>query len=325
MNNTIAKCNVITMFPDKEKSIDFDALVPEIENFTESDAEKLIAIEEKQSFSTDKMPMEIFNELLVYFLDNKDYRSAFWIVLQANTGLRYVDVAKFRRIDLLNERNTFRDSILETEQKTGKRRINFINDAIKMATLIYLWNCPEIKPLDLLISSACNPKAKNKGYEKETYVDENGKKHCLRVNGKFVYKLDADGNKIPKALTREQACSIMRNALIHGLGISIRNDKRTKNNNDAYLLLASHSLRKCYSDAVVNGFVEMFDKDIAYAHAAAMEQLQYDLNHSTRAMSYHYIKDYENTKRKINMNMNLGIEVLQEYFDREKDLYLNRV
>ena len=68
----------------------------------------------------------------------------------------------------------------------------------------------------------------------------------------------------------------------------------------------------------------MFDKDIAYAKAAAMEQLMYDLNHSSRAMSYHYVKDYEETKRKINMRMNLGAEVLRGYFEKERQEYLNK-
>lgn len=326
MIEPITKCNKVDITPRIiQDVIDFNELIPKTD-LTDAEIADVIAVEEKQitKQGTDKMPSEIFNGLLNYFLKNGDYRSAFWVTLQANTGLRYRDVVKFRKIDLINEHNTFRESIVVPEQKTAKKRINFVNDAIKMALLMYLWKFPDIKPLDYLINSEVNPKAHNKGYEKETYIDIDGKKKCLKIDGKFVYKLDANGNKIPKPISRQQASNIMRDALIHGLKISIRNDQRTKNNDDAYLNLASHSLRKTYSAAVIDGYVQMFDKDIAYAKAAAMEQLMYDLNHSSRAMSYHYVKDYEETKRKINMRMNLGAEVLRGYFEKERQEYLNK-
>lgn len=317
------KCNHfdISIKLQSETSFDFDALVPDVDQLTSEEelaiAEAEAKLKERQGF--DCMPMEILNGLLKYFLDKRDFRSVFWIVLQANTGLRYSDVIKYRRIDLLNEHNKFRESILEQERKTGKQRVNFINDVIKMATLMLLWENPSIKPLDLLISAQYNPKARNKGWLKETYIDEKGKKHCLRINGKFVYILDENGNKIPEALKRNRSAEIMRDALIEGLGISIKNDGRTSSNDSAYLKLATHSLRKAYSAGVVNQFVKMFDSDLAYAHAAAMEQLQYDLNHSSRAMTYHYIGDYVETKRKTNMAMNLGLEVILPYFEVEKN------
>lgn len=325
MLNAQEKCKHfdISIKSPSEKSFDFDVLVPEVDQLTAEEEQAISEAEaklkERQGF--DCMPMEIFNGLLTYFLEKRDFRSVFWITLQANTGLRYSDVIKYRRIDLLNEHNKFRKSILEQERKTGKQRVNFINDAIKMATLMLLWENPTIKPLDLLISSQYNPNARNKGWVKETYIDENGKKRCLRVNGKYVYKLDENGNRIPEALKRDRSATIMRDALIDGLGISIKNDKRTSSNDGAYLKLATHSLRKAYSAGVINQFVTQFDSDIAYAHAAAMEQLQYDLNHSSRAMTYHYIGDYIETKRKINMRMNLGIEILKPYFDIERKEY----
>lgn len=318
------KCNHIdiSVRDIPEDVIDFDSLIPESDNLSDDELAEIARVEEKQKAGqgTDSMPMSIYNGLLEYFLNKRDFRTVLWLTLQANTGLRYSDICKFRKIDLLNEHNKFRESILQTERKTGKKRVNFINDAVKMAALMYLWDNPQIKPLDLLITA--NKSAKRKGYEMETYIDKNGKEKALKVNGKFVYKLDEYGNKIPKALSRAQACKVLRDGLIYGLGVSIKNDGRTKNNDEAYLTLASHSLRKAYSQAVIEQFVNMFDSDLAYAHAAAMEQLQYDLNHSSRAMSYHYIGDYVETKRKINMNMNLGIDVLREYFKVETINYL---
>lgn len=304
-----------------ETPIDFDALVPETEDLTDEElqavAEAEVKCKTKQGY--DCMPTAILNGLLEYFLEKRDFRSVLWITIQANTGLRYRDVVKFRRIDLLDANNKFRESILETERKTGKQRVNFINDSIKMATLMYVWNCPKVKPLDLLITASANPKARNTGGKKVKYVGDDGKLRCLRVNGHYVYENDDNGNKIPEGLSRSRACTIMRDALIKGLGISIKNDKRTESNDDAYLKLASHSLRKAYSAGVVEQFVKMFDTDLAYAYTAAMEQLQYDLNHSSRAMTYHYIGNYVENKKKTNMNMNLGIEVLRPYFEKERE------
>lgn len=302
---------------EPEKSFDFNSLIPDTSELSEAELNAIAQFEDEQNAGqgTDAMPIELFNKLLTYFLDRKDYRSALWITLQANTGLRYIDVAEYKRINLINEFGSFRESILEAERKTGKKRVNFINDAIKMAMLLYNWQNPDMKPMDYLFYAM--PNAKRKGYEIETYIDENGKKKCLKVNNHFVYKLDANGNKIPKPLSRGQSCSIMRDAFIEGLGISLKNDNRTKGNEDAYLNLASHSLRKAYAAAVTEQYVAMFDKDLAYAHAAAMEQLQYDLNHSSRAMTYHYTSDYVATKKKINMAMNLGADVLRPYFEEE--------
>ena len=313
-------CNVIDISKRNNDIVDydFDSLIPKTEQLTEAELVEILDIEERQRFGQgdDNMPIEILNGLLKYFLTKRDFRSALWITLQANTGLRYVDISKFRKIDLINEHDVFRDSVLESEQKTGKKRINFINDAIKMATLLYLWDNPQIRPLDLLI--VANKNAPYKGYEKETYINDKGKKRPLRRNGKYVYKLDSNGNKIPMPLSLSQANAIMKDALIVGLKISIKNDKRTKSEKGACLRLASHSLRKAYSAAVVNYFEHQYDSDKEYAHAAAMEQLQYDLNHSSRRMTYHYIGDYVETKRKINMNMNLGINILQKFFEQEK-------
>ena len=307
----------MTMYNDNEQVFDFNALIPETQELTGAELKAIAQFEDAQNAGQgkDAMPIELFNKLLKYFLDKGDLRSALWIVLQANTGLRYIDIAQYKRIDLINEFNNFRESILEVERKTGKKRVNFINDAIKMATLLYVWQNPDLKPMDYLLTAGAN--AKRKGYEIETYIDDKGKERCLKVNNHFVYKLDANGNKIPKPLSRAQSCAIMRDAFIKGLSISLKNDQRTKGNEDAYLNLASHSLRKAYAAAVVNEYVSMFNKDLAFAQTAAMEQLQYDLNHSSRAMTYHYTSNYVANKKKINLKMNLGADVLRPYFEAE--------
>ena len=295
---------------------DFDSLIPDT---AELSGEELSLVSEvnsklKERQGKDPMPIDIYNELLRYFLEKRDFRTVLMIVLQANTGLRYSDISRFRRIDIIDENNRFRSSIVDIEKKTGKQRVNFLNSAVKMAALMHSWNSPKQKPFNPLITATGN----NKGWLKEKYKDVDGKEKCLRVNGKYVYVLDENGDKIPTPLDLKSANRIIKDGIISGLGVPLKNDCRTSSDKTACLNIATHSLRKAYAAAVVEQYVNFFDHDIAYAHAAAMEQLQYDLNHSSRKATYHYVGDYVEMKAKINMKMNLGIEILAPYFENER-------
>lgn len=323
LNQLVQSCNIIEFNPKnlEGSKTDFNSLIPQTEELTESEYIEVMAVAEKQKHSQgmDKLPIEIYNSMLEYCLNKRDFRTALWLVIMANTGLRYSDSVKFRRIDLIDENNRIRESILRTEQKTGKQRVIFINDAIKMALLMHLWN-GDYRPLDLLITS----EGKFKGYEMETFIDEYGRKQAVRKNGKYVYKLDEHGRRIPKPLSHSRSQTILKDILVNALGINIKNDKRSKDKDDALLQICTHSLRKCYSDAMIKMFAEIYDGYDACVKAAAMQQLRYDLNHSSVSMGYHYVKDYEETKKEINLKMNLGIEVLEKYFEAEKTKYLHK-
>lgn len=322
LNQLVQSCNIIEVNRKnlEGSSIDFNALIPKTDDLTEEEYEEVMAVAEKQKHSQgmDKLPMEIYNSMLEYCLKKRDFRTVLWLVIMANTGLRYSDSVKFRRIDLIDENNRIRESILRTEQKTGKQRVIFVNDAIKMALLMHLWN-GNFRPLDLLITS----EGKFKGYEMETYVDEYGHTKALRKNGKYVYKLDEHGRRIPKPLSHSRSQTILKDILVNALGVNIKNVKSCKDKDDALLQICTHSLRKCYSDTMIKKFSEIYDGYDACVKAAAMQQLRYDLNHSNVAMGYHYVKDYEETKKEINKRMNLGIEVLGKYFEAEKTKYLH--
>jgi hypothetical protein len=168
----------------------------------------------------------------------------------------------------------------------------------------------DISPTDYLITS----NGRRKGYELETYTDINGKQKPIRVNGKYVYKTDKNGNKIPKPLSRSQSENIMKTIIIEYLGKSLKNDKRCKGDPDCVGKICTHSIRKLYAWAVTNAFISQFDSDVAYAHAAALSFLSQDFGHSSEAMTLHYSKDYENLKHQIITSMNLGISVLEKYF-----------
>lgn len=315
------ECRIINISDSNPKdSIDFNALLPtayiQLEDIPQMQA---LAQKQKERQGMDVLPLDLYEQMLENCLKNNDFRSCFWLTAMSNFGLRYSDVVKLRRIDLIDENNRIRESVLLQEKKTSKQRIVFINDAVKMALLMLLWN-DDFAPTDYLIVS----KGRRKGYEVETYTDDNGKKKAVRINGKYVYKRDEFGRKIPKPLSRCQSEAIMKDIIVENLGFALKNDKRCINTPDVIGKISTHSVRKLYGKAVTDAFIRNFDGNEAYAHAAALSFLSQDYGHSSEAMTLHYSKDFENLKKEITMKMNLGIEVLRPFFEAEKEKFIDQ-
>lgn len=304
---------------DSVMEFNFDELVPVAEQPNESELEKYTEYAQihNKTQGMDALPLDLFDKMLNNCLCRKDYRSVFWLVCMANMGLRYSDVVKFRRIDFIDKNNRIKDSILVQEKKTSKQRIVFVNKAIKEALLLLLWNT-DIAPMDYLITSNAN----RKGYEIEMYINDKGQKRAKRINGKFIYKLDENGNKIPKPLSRCQSEVIMKKIIVENLGVALKNDWRCKDSEDAIGNICTHSIRKLYGKAVTDDFITQFDSDEAYAHTAALRFLSQDYGHSTEAMTLRYSKDFEQLKKTIVMRINLGLNVLEPYFQKEAVNYM---
>ena len=81
--------------------IDYDSLVPESESVSELELE--YQQQHKETQGMDVLPLDLYNAMLHHCLFRKDYRSAFWLAVMANTGLRYSDAVKFRRADFIDE------------------------------------------------------------------------------------------------------------------------------------------------------------------------------------------------------------------------------
>lgn len=305
------KCNVINISPQERTTYNFNEFVPETEP-CDYDVMMTYAEKQKETQGMDVLPLDLYCQMLENCLIRRDFRSAFFLTSMANFGLRHSDIVKLRRIDLVDEHNRIRDKVLIQEKKTSKQRVLFVNDAVKMSLLLLL-NNSNITPTDYLITSNGN----RKGYVTETYIDETGREKALRVNGRIVYKTDKNGNKIPKPLSRSQSENIMKDIIITNLGYALKNDKRCKNDPDCIGKICTHSIRKLYGWAVTEAFINQFDSDIAYAHAAALSFLSQDYGHSSEAMTLHYSKDFETLKQKINLHMNLGADVLEKYFKSE--------
>ena len=293
-----------------DDDIDFDSLVPEVDS-DEYESAELSQYQEHQKHTQgmDVLPLDLFNSMLHHCLFRKDYRSAFWLAVQANTGLRYSDAVKFRRADFVDEHNKIRKQILVQEKKTDKQRIIYVNKAVKETLLMLLWNS-DIAPMDFLITSNGN----NKGYELETYIDETGKRKAVRRNGKYVYKLDKNGNRIPKPLSRRQSENIMKKIITESLA----------DYSDDNWKYCTHSLRKLYGKAITDSFVNKFNSEEMSARTAAMRFLSQDYGHSSEAMTLRYSKDFDDLRRDIVMYMNLGLDIIEPFFQEEMINYLSK-
>lgn len=297
-----------------DDDVDFDSLLPRAEGSPDYDSEELNEYQQKQKHTQgmDVLPLDLFKAMLHHCLFRKDYRTAFWLTAQANTGLRYSDIIKLRRADLVYSNGTaekIRKQILIQEKKTDKQRIIYVNKAIKETLLMLLWN-KDISPMHYLITSD----SRNKGYETEKYIDSTGHEKTLRKNGRIVYKLDENGNKIPKPLTRKASEEIMKRVISESL---------TDTGNDC-AKYNTHSLRKLYGKAITDSFVNNYNSEEMNARTAAMHFLSQDYGHSSEAMTTRYSKDFDVMKRDIVMEMNLGLDIIEPFFQEEMINYLSR-
>ena len=303
-------CNIIDI-SHREDSIDLNMLIPE----TEIPQEDYIEIKRLEQYrserqGTDSLPEEIFNQVLETCFQQNDYkgfRDALLFTVQANWGVRCSDARIIKRIDFINESGKFRESCLFSELKTGKPRTMYINEAIQMCVLMVLWS-RDIKPLDYLLIGS--------NYKKR--INPNTGKVMRGMYNQILYELDCFGNKIPEPLSYPQIRKILSDKLVDDLGIQLKNHKDC---DDGKYKFATHSLRKLYSNKVEQLFQAMYG-DIGKAKTEAMEFLNWDLNHSSMSTTSRYCGDFEKVKKEINMQMNLGFDVIKKYFEIEKEKYL---
>jgi integrase len=253
----------------------------------------------------DAIPEPIFNAVIESLLEKGKTRDALMYVLQANFGIRHSDLVKLKLINLIDVDGNFRDKVNWCEQKTSKTRQYVINDAVKAATIIYLRNHTDKKLTDLLFTA----EGRNKGYKKATYKDERGKVKALRVNGKFVYERDENGNLIPEPLRRDQAENTLKDALI-AIGVKLKNDRRCK---DGEYKLNTHSLRKEYSEKFSEVAYNLKANGKINVDADILALVQLDLRHSSMQTTMRYNHSFDRIKEVVCQNINIGLSVLERY------------
>jgi hypothetical protein len=308
------ECQIIDISSRLDGEEDFDALVPDI-HIKDEDYETIKNLERTRSekIGMDFMPEEVFNQILETCFQQggyKGFRDALLLVTQANWGVRIDDARIIKRIDFLNEHNKFRESCLFSELKTGKPRTMYINDAIKMCVLMVTWS-GDFEPLDWLIVADW----RNKNYRK---VKDPITGKVLRNNGSYVYELDENGNRIVDPLSYSRIYEMLTNKLIIDLNIPLKGRKKCDGGKVRY---ATHSLRKLYSVKVEQLFQDIYG-EMGQAHTAAMEFLNWDLNHSSISTTSRYCGDFESIKKEINMNMKLGYDVIKKYYNIEREKFL---
>ena len=305
-NLKINECNIIELFPKKKR--DFSAMIPQsILPDTEKELAEVINIEDSMTDTEgmDSMPESIFNGVIEYLLEKGKTRDALMYVLQANFGIRHSDLIKLRLINLIDVDGNFRDKVNWCEQKTSKTRQYIINDAVKAATIIYLRSHADKKLTDFLFTA----EGRNKGYKKVTYKDENGKVKALRQNGKFVYVRDENGNLIPEPLRRDQAENTLKDALI-AIGVKLKNDRRCK---DGKYKLNTHSNRKLYATKFSEVAYALKKDGCFNVDSDVLALVQLDLRHSSLATTMRYNRSFDNMKKIVCQNMNIGLSVLNRY------------
>ena len=79
---------------------------------------------------------EEVNRLVDYFLNKGDYRTAFYVVLGCNTGLRPSDLLEYRWRNIFVD-DTFRATHNKVERKTQKARTVILNKAVEELAWLY--------------------------------------------------------------------------------------------------------------------------------------------------------------------------------------------
>ena len=88
----------------------------------------------------DYFPIDVYNQMIEYSLNNGKIRNAMLMICMANWGMRYSDVVRVRFGYLFDSNGQFKEnfSLPNGEQKTKKTVIYYNNDATKSIISLYL-------------------------------------------------------------------------------------------------------------------------------------------------------------------------------------------
>ena len=135
LNYTENSCKVIpfpkqnfhfTQMESTEETSAFDQMTDEIDNNTHK--------------GMDNFPIEVYNKMIKYSLNNGKIRNAMLMICMANWGMRFSDVVRVRFGYLFNGNGQFKESfsLPNGEKKTKKTVVYYNNDATKAIISLYL-------------------------------------------------------------------------------------------------------------------------------------------------------------------------------------------
>lgn len=302
------KCNHFDISIKGNSEIDLQSLIPQSILPSDDELAEMQEYEEEMQDGSgaDAIPEPIFNALIEEALEKGDTRDALLYTVAANFGIRMSDCRKFRLLQFIDTTGHFRHKLYRDEQKTTKNRVFFINRAIETALVLYLRTHPEKKLLDFPF---CCESGRNSGWLKATYIDENGKKKVLRENGKYVYLLDENGNKIPEPLKYDAVEKRLKSRL-RAIGAPVTSGKVVK---DGEFKLSTHSFRKAYGEKFSEVATQMKSDGKISLDADVQMLITLDYMHVNSQTTLRYVKRFEKTKEVVCSKINLGLSVLERY------------
>ena len=116
--------------------------------------------ESKTHKGMNNFPIDVYNQMIEYSLNNGKIRNAMLMICMANWGMRFSDVVRVRFGYLFDRNGQFKEnfSLMNGEQKTKKTVVYYNNDATKSIISLFL-NTPEGQKksrLDYLFVSESN-------------------------------------------------------------------------------------------------------------------------------------------------------------------------
>ena len=115
-----------TQMESTEETSAFDQMTDEIDNNTHK--------------GMDNFPIEVYNQMIEYSLNNGKIRNAMLMICMANWGMRFSDVVRVRFGYLFDGNGQFKESfsLPNGEKKTSKQVVYYNNEATKAIISLYL-------------------------------------------------------------------------------------------------------------------------------------------------------------------------------------------
>ena len=120
---------------------------------------------------------------------------------------------------------------------------------------------------------------------------------------------NADKIFIQKPLTHTAGEDIIKNTLKE-IGINPRNVKGSVNTNNKY---NTHSLRKTFANCFIKVGDKLADDGILIFNETVLNLLKEKFKHSSKSVTTHYTNAQEDAFKTICLNLNIGLEILQNY------------
>lgn len=324
----------------------------------------------KNNKGMNNFPLEVYNKMIEYSLNNGKFRNAMLMVCMANWGMRYSDVVRVRFSHIFDSDGNFRSefSLQNGEKKTRKEIIYYNNEATVRIIDLYLsqpenrdktrldflfvsesftGNCPvetvqQLEADDLYNSQiSLAEKALNKIPDKEKRVlqkyadgkitDENftymmnfvksertelEKQLDELTQAKQNYESptpNADKIYIQKPLSHTAGENIIKNTLKE-IGINPKNRKNKEEFQTTDSKYNTHSLRKTFADCFVRTGEELMENGKLAYNRVILDLLTEKFKHSCYNVTAHYTDEQQKAFAIICQNLNIGLDVVENYF-----------